>query len=174
VNLYGFVGNEVSNKFDFLGLLWDNFFNCCGGSVYDEFTECCIDNETFSRQKKETGVTVVTYRNIFTPRWFMPDHSWIEYPGGSCGFYPNDNAGPFDGKQGLIQEDESEYQGQPDDWLHTFDRDPVKLSDCHYNVSKFNECVSTERPDRNFTAMVYDCRDWADEVVSICKARSKK
>lgn len=96
-------------------------------------------------------------------------HAWLEYPGGSAGFYPS---GSIFGSKGVVI--------SPDP--HT--NDPKKtckdfhLRDGCYDFDKFSDCVknAANAPPGTYCVIGSNCGNWVNKVLNDCakKARKKK
>lgn len=92
-------------------------------------------------------------------------HGWLEYPGGSVGFYPGTGDHPlWPGGPGQIH--------SPDD--HTGDGNKictdVPLSEC-CDKQKFQQCIKNQasQPPDWYCVVGSNCRDWADAAIRKCK-----
>jgi len=171
INLYGFVGNNGVNRWDFLGLA------CCElpdgqqgpPAPYNSETHCCCSGQIFEDKQQSTGVSL----NEAESTDFLPEHMWIgfpEIPGSkpptrSIGFWPP--PGEWSG-QGTIQCPDS-YQGQP----ARLNVD-ITMSPCEYDIEKFVECVQDTNYQGNYVPGLHDCRHWANNRISRCVEKSRR
>jgi RHS repeat-associated protein len=172
-NLYTFVKNEPAAHTDGLGQMGNAppgvvTKGCCGSKGYDLSTECCCKDKVYSKAMKPSGI-----KRCCAHDWtgVIPDHCWIEWPGGSAGLYPDASA-PFGGlwgSPGIVAFPESYV---PVDKQCT----EFQLSDCVCNITAVKACVADVAskhangtwlpPTYNFG--VFDCRHYPSYLVSGC------
>jgi len=181
--IYAFVVNNPIKFYDKLGLFpgfgepdmqhsqpwdWGAVGNAmcpirCSGVAYNPFTSCCRDGQILSRAKQVTGV-----------KWCSGGiHRWIEYPGGSAGYYP---AGTTTGD--VVCGSGQVVNPEP----HISDEDKtcseIKLSPCQYDLDKFKGCVSRKSAarigDSVYSVFGFNCGNWVAMVVRTCKEEAKK
>ncbi len=105
MNLYGFAGNDGINKWDIYGML-----SCCHlpdymhgpPARYDEKTHCCIKGEII--EGKLVSIGVARNQNFKDPKDLTPTHAWLEFPGGSVGFWRG-TTGPLNGPGRILSPD---------------------------------------------------------------------
>ncbi len=196
LNLYCFVGNISTLKFDIMGMvLHSNFLaqgrkGCCDGKEYYYFEHCCIKNEDGTEQlvsKNESVQSELTYvelRGRGNIPWLL-QHVWLEIPPDfAFGFYPKDKTSkPISLPGGVYPEDEPQktFENWGDDsWLKTKSKKKISLRKCNYDVSAFNACVRNRiikdmNSDLNYIVLIYrDCEIWANDVISDCKKLSRR
>ncbi len=159
LNLYGFVQNDPIDAIDYLGLF------CCKGVWYNPFTHCCRNGKVTKRGKVDTG-----YSKCSAPTQTQPkvDHVWLEWDGGSAGFYPN---GATDGTlPGQVQSPDpaSQRAGKK--------CDPIRLDPCHYDIDAFKNCMqqyinrTSANPPMYHTFQIFgeNCQTWSAGGVGGC------
>jgi hypothetical protein len=171
-NLYSFVRNEPMAHSDALGLLGNAppgsvTKDCCAGKIYDLSTECCCKDEVYSKATKPSGIKRCCRYN-----WtgVIPQHCWIEWPGGSAGLYPDSSAsfGGLWGSPGIVAVPEPDTSNKQ--------CTEFELSDCVCNIDAVKACVadvaskhansSWLSPTYNFG--IFDCRHYPGYLVSGC------
>lgn len=173
LNLYEMASNNSINLVDLLGLdpPGKGVNSCCNGKNYDSLTHCCVKGAIFSLEEKATGV----FRIIgCKPGNLAPEHSWIEYPGGSAGFFPGP-AGNYFGEPGMVLSPDPYAIGQGSAQPY---KEEVKLSECDYDLEKFVSCVSgfaADYPqDTQYNAGMFDCRHWSLRAITSCLEKAKR
>ncbi|MCW5556147.1 MAG: hypothetical protein KIS67_28835 [Verrucomicrobiae bacterium] len=100
-------------------------------------------------------------------------HQWIEYPGGSAGYYPkNDTIGNCIWGPGQVV--------NPDP--HVGDEDKkctdIKLDTSCYDLDKFKTCVEKKSQPKTggtpYSVFGYNCANWVATVIKNCKEEAKK
>jgi len=103
---------------------------------------CCIDGKEYFDEPRDTGVIkcVLYGRTLGNRTWgnSIPVHAWIEYPGGSTGFWPAPTANEFLPTIGWVAYPKDPYEGSIKDTVAT----PIMLSPCKYNIQVFVSCIS--------------------------------
>jgi RHS repeat-associated protein len=171
-DLYEFVRNTPVVHVDYLGLSVNDppgsvTKGCCGSKVYDLSSECCCKDKVYSKAKKPSGIKKCC-RYYWTG--VIPQHCWIEWPGGSAGFYPDSSAplGGIYGSPGVVQVPEPDTSNKQ--------CTEFQLSDCDANIDAVKACVADaaskqatgvwQPPSYNFGW--FDCRDYPGYLVSGC------
>ena len=179
-NLYAFCKNDPVNKFDKLGLQSSCRIDpsgmmsciveskCCNGVEYNPLTHCCIDNKIFSRTKKATGIKLCcAYQDsLFSALgydFYAPLHCWLEYPGGTKGFYPY--------PQGVIPE--TTYPQIKN--TTPIPSEPFKIcwaelvaTECEYDLDAISSCIKDASNILPFLGGFHDCRHWASITYGKC------
>lgn len=172
INLYGFVGNDGVNKADMNGLACCNLPEGVSGppAPYDEETHCCIEGSITERKLVSIGVT--RNQNFKDQNDLTPSHAWLEFPGGSVGFWPGKD-GAFNG-EGRIQSPDA-YAENPAKQDNVWQED-ILINPCEIDVDKFIECLkeSQSTSGGNYIYGLHDCRHWSNERLSACQAQAKR
>jgi len=95
-------------------------------------------------------------------------HAWLEFPGGSAGFYPGDSIWHGPGK--IVNPDP--HANDPKKKCRDF-----KLDDTCYDLPKFQECVASEGksgPGPNYCVIGSNCGNWVNDVLGKCSKAAKK
>ncbi|MDD4018694.1 MAG: hypothetical protein PHV28_12215, partial [Kiritimatiellae bacterium] len=171
-NVYVFVKNEPVAHTDALGLMGNAppdsvTKGCCAGKIYNLGTECCCRDKVYSKAAKPSGI-----RRCCRYNWtgVIPQHCWIEWPGGSAGLYPDANAPLVGlwGSPGIVAVPEPDTSNKQCTQIH--------LSDCDCNIDAVKACIadvaskhangSWLSPTYNFG--IFDCRHYPGYLVSGC------
>lgn len=184
-NNYAIALNSPVDRFDHLGLLavmYGKNFNihriprtfgkdCCGDVEYDSETSCCIDPSTGQlgsrKARVKTGIRRCCFYNEMGGRIIesiqMPDHCWVEYPGGARGF----------SRAGI--QDETYYPTLPTKYKRGKRVcDEVQDSPCSFDVSKAAECLKTRSHVLPYTFGWNDCRHWSARAFNACAAAGRR
>ena len=189
-NLYAFVANRPINGMDFNGeegIFRDWLYGaCCNGKKYYTDKQCCVNRagkkslwggEGFYLLDRKELSTKFTRKDVYGRMgisWLL-QHSWIEYPGGSAGFYPGDDKSKFIYKGEVkIPEPFSDPEGKYD-----VKASPVVLNQCDYDIEVFEGCLSKEivkqQGDPDIYALpVNNCQQWREGLISMCKAKAER
>jgi RHS repeat-associated protein len=96
-------------------------------------------------------------------------HVWLEFPGGSIGFWPGTGGHPlWPGGIGTI-ESPDRHAGDPDKRCQD-----VPLSGC-YDKQKFQDCIKNQakQPPGWYCVIGSNCGDWADAAIRRCKGEAR-
>jgi RHS repeat-associated protein len=172
LNLYGFLGNDGVDRLDVLGMA------CCDlpdgqqgpPAPYNETTHCCCKGAILSRAFIPVGVT--RCQNFKKQDDLTPTHAWLEFPGGSAGFWPNGD--PFGGLPGKINSPDPYADGskkQNNVW-----QEEILVNQCDVDVDKFISCLqsSGDSDGGNYTYGFRDCRHWSKDRLNACTKQAKR
>ena len=164
LNLYGFVGNDPVNRWDLLGR--SSGKACCDGVEYDPSSHCCIDGRRYSKEKKATGIKrCCGYHDpLFTIMGYgfdIPDHCWVEYPGGAIGFGPGGVRNDTKYAAGYYEE----YMGPTQPYKRCVE---LNASECDYNIDTISSCIKNAGNILPYAFPVHDCRHWSVVTYARC------
>ena len=202
--VHGFVGNNGVDYWDSLGLETA----CCDGKEYDSETQCCKNKEILSKEKKKTGIKKCcgydnpkpfmtvnngTYGAYVSSDLYMVSHCWVEYPGGTRGFYPDTEKGDPPGQKyrkwlfqpyyqyGKVKNEEDypnypelgpdERRGSKEFWKEC---EELEVSECDYDVDAIVDCMNKAKAYEIYNAPWTDCRHWANNTYKDCVHNGKR
>jgi RHS repeat-associated protein len=172
INLYGFVGNDGSNRWDFLGMACCPLPDGLSGppATYNEKTSCCIKGRVIERKLISIGVT--RNQNFKDQNDLTPTHAWLEFPGGSAGFWPGEG-GPFNGLGRIFSPDP--YVTNPTKQKYVWTED-IFVNPCEIDIDKFIECLknSGTTSGGNYVWGLHDCRHWSLDRLSACRKEAMR
>ncbi len=90
-------------------------------------------------------------------------HAWIEYPGGSCGYYPS---GSIWGSPGQIVNPDSYYAGLPRKKC-----EEILLDSCAYDIARFVKCIKAVCRPRQYGwyhVISHNCWHWSANAIWDC------
>lgn len=192
VNLYSFVRGNPISIIDKNGLLsWP----CCGGEKYNPITHGCCDLGMKKQKYLHISKCCITGEATYN-RWEMWSvrlclgnmgygpipHAWVESGDKGYGFYTTeDKFGPL--FSGGILNEETEYNKRKNG-IYIFDSSkktciPVMLLKCKYDISKFNNCISSRKTAFysvliNIPYLVGSCWGGAIDLLRICTVIARR
>ena len=155
---------------------------CCGGVAYDAGKSCCINGQIINRDAPpvSTGVRKCCLygRRVLGSDWGgrIPVHCWVEFSGGSTGFYPGNGK---IGRGYVKWPHDPAYEG-----TSTTCDEEIKISPCDGDAKAFKDYVSTSPlgekagdgiyRDGIYVAGIRDCSSWADDLINRCREASRR
>ena len=95
-------------------------------------------------------------------------HAWIEYPGGSCGYYPTGSIWWSPGK--VENPDPHSSDSDKECWT-------IEADECVFNVKKFVACLQIycrPRIEGYYQVLIHNCRVWANDTLIMCIVVARK
>ena len=117
--------------------------------------------DAYGLRKVNTGVKKCAKRTY-------AGHKWIEYPGGSCGYYPTDSIWWSPGKVENLDPHSSDSDKEC--WT-------IEADECALNVKKFVACIQNScrpRTEGHYQVLIHNCWFWANDTLNMCIAAARK
>jgi len=117
--------------------------------------------DAYGLRKVNTGVKKCAERTY-------AGHKWIEYPGGSCGYYPTGSIWWSPGK--VENPDPHSSDSDKECWT-------IEADECALNVKKFVACIQNScrpRTEGHYQVLIHNCWFWANDTLNMCIAAARK